>query len=72
MAVDELARGELVEVMESYRPPAMPISAVVPSTRLLPPRVRIVLDALDVLRQRRDPTDVPVRSSPARTRGRKA
>jgi LysR family transcriptional regulator for bpeEF and oprC len=70
MAVDELARGEVVEVMQSQRPPAMPISAVVPSTRLLPPRVRIVLDALELLRQRRDAADTPGQSGAPRVRRR--
>ena len=49
---DELDRGELVEVLAAYRPPPMPISAVVPSGRLVPPRVRVLLDALEVLRDR--------------------
>lgn len=52
MAADELARGQLVEVMAAHRPPAMPIFAVTPSSRLLPPRVRAALDALDTLRDR--------------------
>jgi hypothetical protein len=30
----------------------MPISAVMPSLRLMPPRVRVVLDALLALRER--------------------
>jgi DNA-binding transcriptional LysR family regulator len=49
---DEVARGELVEVLRDCRPPAMPISAVVPSGRLLPPRVRVLLVALEALRDR--------------------
>ena len=49
---DELARGKLVEVLGEHRPPPMPLSAVVPSGRLLPPRVRVVLDALETLRDR--------------------
>jgi len=49
---DELARGDLVEVMQVHRPAPMPISAVVPSGRLVPPRVRVLLDALEVLRDR--------------------
>jgi DNA-binding transcriptional LysR family regulator len=53
MASDELARGAVVEVMASFRPAAMPISAVMPSSRLLPPRVRVVLETLDVLRKLR-------------------
>jgi DNA-binding transcriptional LysR family regulator len=50
---DELARGKLVEVLAAHRPPPMPLSAVVPSGRLMPPRVRVVLDALDALRERK-------------------
>ncbi len=49
---DELASGELIEVLPACRPPAMPISAVVPSGRLVPPRVRVLLDALEQLRER--------------------
>jgi DNA-binding transcriptional LysR family regulator len=49
IAEDALARGELVELLPSMRPPAMPISAVYASQRLLPPRVRVVLDALSEL-----------------------
>ena len=49
---EELARGELVEVLPRLRPAPMPISAVVPSGRLVPPRVRVVLDALEALRGR--------------------
>jgi DNA-binding transcriptional LysR family regulator len=49
---DDLARGELVEVLASCQPAPMPISAVVPSGRLVPPRVRVLLEALEVLRDR--------------------
>lgn len=49
---EELQRGQLVEVLPGHRPPAMPISVVMPSQRLQPPRVRALLDALDGLRQR--------------------
>ena len=52
MASDELAGGALVEVMTSHRPAAMPISAVMPSSRLMPPRVRLLLEALQGLRKR--------------------
>ena len=46
MVEDELGDGRLVELLPSLRPAAMPISAVYPSQRLLPPRVRVVLEAL--------------------------
>ena len=49
---DELASGELVEILASCRPEAMPISLVYPSGRLLPARVRVTLDALVALRHR--------------------
>jgi DNA-binding transcriptional LysR family regulator len=55
MVADELARGTLVEVLASRRPAPMPVNAVLPSTRLLPPRVRVVLDALLGLRERQAP-----------------
>lgn len=53
MVTDELASGALVELLQAYRPPPMPISVVMPSSRLQPPRVRALLDALEPLRQRR-------------------
>jgi DNA-binding transcriptional LysR family regulator len=46
MVEDELGDGRLIELLPSLRPAAMPISAVYPSQRLLPPRVRVVLEAL--------------------------
>ena len=49
IAEDALERGDLVELLPTMRPPPMPISAVYPSQRLLPPRVRVVLDALSGL-----------------------
>lgn len=49
IAQDALDRGDLVEVLPSLRPAPMPISAVYPTQRLLPPRVRVVLGALSGL-----------------------
>jgi DNA-binding transcriptional LysR family regulator len=49
IAQEALDRGELVELLPTMRPPAMPISAVYASQRLLPPRVRVVLEALSGL-----------------------
>jgi LysR family transcriptional regulator for bpeEF and oprC len=46
MLTDALAAGRLVEVLAEYRPPPMPISVVYPSTRMLPSRVRVFIDAL--------------------------
>jgi DNA-binding transcriptional LysR family regulator len=53
MTADELAGGQLVEVLADKQPPPMPISTVLPSSRLVPPRVRLLLDALQGLRERR-------------------
>ena len=39
----------LVEVLAEHRPEAIPISAVYPGARLLPARVRALLEALDAL-----------------------
>ena len=52
MVADELAAGTLVEVLAAHRPPRLPISAVWPSGRLVPPRVKVLLKALDALRLR--------------------
>jgi len=52
MAADALARGALVEVLRPHRPPPMPVSVVMPSSRLQPPRVRALFEALEPLRQR--------------------
>jgi len=46
MASDEVARGELVEVLPALRPAPMPVSLVMPSSRLVPPRVRAALEIL--------------------------
>ncbi len=47
MVEDELASGALVEVLPSLRPPDIPIQLVMPTQRLMPPRVRALLDELD-------------------------
>ncbi|MBS1176633.1 MAG: LysR family transcriptional regulator [Proteobacteria bacterium] len=53
MVADEVACGALLEVLAAQRPAPMPISAVLPSARLVPPRVRLLLDTLQGLRERR-------------------
>lgn len=47
---DELARGELVEVLPHCRPAPLPISVVYPGSRLVPQRVRALLEALETVR----------------------
>ncbi len=49
MVDQQIQRGELVELLPGHRPPPMPVSAVYPSGRLVPPRVRAVLEALEQL-----------------------
>ncbi len=46
MAAEELARGDLVEVLPDFRPPPMPVSVVWPGNRLMPSRLRVFIDAL--------------------------
>jgi LysR family transcriptional regulator for bpeEF and oprC len=47
---EELARGELVEVLPSSRPAPMPVSIVYPGARLVPQRVRVLIEELESLR----------------------
>lgn len=54
LAQQELARGELVELLPSCRPEAMPIHVIYPSGRLLPARVSVAIEALTALRHRLD------------------
>jgi LysR family transcriptional regulator, regulator for bpeEF and oprC len=49
MATDALAAGHLQEVLPQLRPPAMPIQAVMPGNRLIPARVRVLLDVLQTV-----------------------
>ena len=46
MIEQELKSGALIELLPSLRPKPMPIWAVMPSSRLVPPRVRVLLDSL--------------------------
>lgn len=63
MADRELAAGRLVELLPQHRPPAMPIHAVMPAQRLVPTRVRALLDILD-------DWNAPMAPPPRRARGR--
>lgn len=49
MVAEELASGRLVELLPSLRPPALPISLVYPSARLLPARVRVAVERLGAM-----------------------
>lgn len=44
---EELARGELVELLPNHRPAPLPISIVYPGARLVPQRVKVLLEALE-------------------------
>jgi DNA-binding transcriptional LysR family regulator len=46
IAQDAVEAGLLREVLAAYRPPPMPISVVFPSSRHMPPRLRVFIDAL--------------------------
>lgn len=46
---DEIARGELVEVLPAARPAALPVSIVYPGARLVPLRVRLLLQELEAV-----------------------
>lgn len=46
MAIDELARGAVVELLPAQRPPADPLSAVYPSQRNVPARTRAFIEFL--------------------------
>ena len=55
---DDLARGRLVRLLRDFERPAIPVHIVLPTARLMPPRVRAFLDfavprlrRLDVLRE---------------------
>jgi len=55
---DDLARGRLVRLLRNFERPAIPVHIVLPTARLMPPRVRAFLDfavtrlqRLDVLRE---------------------
>jgi LysR family transcriptional regulator for bpeEF and oprC len=50
MVVADLAAGRLVELLPQHRPPPLPIHAVMPGNRLVPPRVRVLLEALDAMK----------------------
>ncbi len=49
---DDLAQGQIVEVLPALRPQPLPIQLVYPSGRLLPARVRAAMDVLAALGQR--------------------
>jgi DNA-binding transcriptional LysR family regulator len=50
MARAAVASGQLVEVLARFRSTPIPISVVYPSNRLVPPRLRVFIDALTTLR----------------------
>lgn len=46
MVAQHLQQGLLVELLPACRPQPLPVSVVVPATRMMPPRVRSFIDAL--------------------------
>ena len=65
MVTDELAKGELVELLPDCRPLEMPLSAVMPSSRMVPARVRALLDLIEASAES-FPQAPPVRASKPR------
>lgn len=55
------AGAHLVEVLQRYRPPSLPISLVFPGSRRMPPRLRALIDALTAAGERTHPAAPPVR-----------
>jgi DNA-binding transcriptional LysR family regulator len=62
MVSADLAAGRLMEMLPQHRPPALPVHAVMPGNRLVPPRVRVLLDALETLRVLESPATAPARA----------
>jgi LysR family transcriptional regulator, regulator for bpeEF and oprC len=46
MMFDALSTGRVVEVLPRFRPTPLPINVLYPSSRMVPPRVRALIDAL--------------------------
>jgi DNA-binding transcriptional LysR family regulator len=69
IVAEALGRGELVEILPQSRPPPMPIAAVMPSARMVPLRVRVLLALLERSAARM-PAAPPVepRGSPGRAK----
>jgi LysR family transcriptional regulator, regulator for bpeEF and oprC len=63
MADADLAAGRLVELLPQHRPPAMPIHAVMPAQRMVPARVRALLDMLDAWNAPAEPASRRARGS---------
>jgi DNA-binding transcriptional LysR family regulator len=67
MLVDELARGQLMELLPAHRPTPMPIALVMPSGRMVPPRVRAFVE-LAMVRSPTFPQAPKVRATIRRSR----
>lgn len=61
MVSDRIERGELVELLPQMRPPAMQIAAVMPSGRMIPARVRALLELIELRRDSMLPPPRPDR-----------
>jgi LysR family transcriptional regulator, regulator for bpeEF and oprC len=55
MAEEALRAGALIEVLRAFRPAAVPVSLVYASGRQMPPRLRVLIDALSAPALRRLP-----------------
>jgi DNA-binding transcriptional LysR family regulator len=70
MVDEQIADGRLVEVLASRRPPPMPVHAVMPAGRMVPARVRVLLQALDEWGAAQDDGGIArtARAAPSRAR----
>lgn len=50
MVADAVADGHLILVLQAFQPAPMPISLLYPSSRMVTPRLRVLIDALMALR----------------------
>lgn len=50
MVADAVADGRLILVLQAFQPTPMPISLLYPSSRMVTPRLRVLIDALMALR----------------------
>lgn len=72
MVDQALATGQLVEMLAQHRPPPMPMHAVMPAYRIVPARVRVVLEALDAWQASQKPATSAPATSNSRRPPRKA
>lgn len=69
MVAHQLAFGEVVEILPTMRPVAMPVASVMPSGRMIPSRVRALLELIEGSPDLMPPA--PPVGAPSRQRGKR-